>query len=46
MFMCSNAEKVMSFCKDYIGKMAVFLTNPLNFTPFHLQKEKMLDYSE
>lgn len=46
MFMCSNAEKVMSFCKDYIGKMAVFLTNPLHFTPSHLQKEKMPDYSE
>lgn len=40
MFMCSNAEKVMSFCKVYIHKIAFLLTNPLNFTPSHLQKEK------
>lgn len=38
MFMCSNAEKVMSFCKDFIDKMA-FLTNPLNFPPTS-KKEK------
>lgn len=38
--MFSNAEKVMSFCKDYIDKMAFLLTNPFNFTPSHLQKEK------
>lgn len=40
MFMCSNGEKVMSFCKVYIHKMAFLLNNPLNFTPSHLQKEK------
>lgn len=38
--MFSNAEKVMSFCKDDIDKMAFLLTNPFNFTPSHLPKEK------
>lgn len=36
MFMCSNAEKVMSFCKDYVKKMAFLHTNSLQFTPSHL----------
>lgn len=40
MFMCSNGEKVMSFCKVYIHKMAFLLTNPLNFIPSTSKKKK------
>lgn len=46
MFMCSNAEKVMSFCKDCVKKMAFLHSNPFQFTPSHLQKEKVPEYSE
>lgn len=45
--MCSNAEKVMSFCKDCVKKMAFLHTNPLNYsiTLSHLQKEELSEQS-
>lgn len=46
MFMCSNAEKVMSFCKVYIHKMAFLLTNRSILPVPTSKRKKMPEYSE